>query len=82
MSWFTIAWLAWGAIFLAVEGWALANKTPHDTLSEHIWRWFRVRDPRPTALVVAARAVLALFLLWLAGHMVFGWFTPTDPLPW
>lgn len=82
MSWWTVAWLAWGAAFLLIEGHALANKTPDDTLSEHVWGWFHVRDARPTPLVIAARIVLALFLLWLAAHMVFGWFTPTHPYPW
>lgn len=82
MSGWTLAWIAWGVFFLAVEGRALANKTPGDTLSEHVWRVFKVRDARPTPVVIAARTVLALFLLWLAGHLVFGWFTPTHPVPW
>jgi hypothetical protein len=82
MSWYTWAWLLWLAWFLAVEGVALANKRDGDTLSEHVWKWFHVRDPRPTWLVVVGRIVLGLFLLWLCLHLVFGWLTPTHPLPW
>ena len=82
MSWYTVAWLFWFVFFLAAEGWALFNKRADDTLSEHVWRWFRVQDPRPTWLVVAARVVLGLFLAWLCLHLTFGWLTPTHPLPW
>lgn len=82
MSWWTVAWLLWLAFFVLVEGRALASRTPNSTFSEHVWAWFRVRDRRPTVLVVAARVVLGVFLLWLLLHLSFGWFTPTDPLPW
>lgn len=82
MSWWTVGWLAWGAWFLAQEGIALANRRDGDTLSEHVWRWFRVRDPRPTPLIVTGRVVLGVFLAWLLLHMVFGWFTLSDPVPW
>jgi hypothetical protein len=67
------------AAFLLIEGWALFNRTEGDTLSEHVWSWWRVRDSRPTLLVVLARIPLALFLLWLFVHLTFGWFTPTHP---
>lgn len=82
MTWYTAAWILWAAFFLLVEGAALLSKRPGMTLSEHVWFVFHVRDARPTGLVVAARVVLGLFLTWLAAHMVFGWFTPTHPLPW
>lgn len=82
MSWYTVAWIFWVAFFLAVEGSALFNRRDGDTLSEHVWRIWHVFDPRPTALVIAARIPLALFLLWLLLHLVFGVMTPTHPLPW
>jgi hypothetical protein len=73
VSWYTLAWLAWMAWFVVVEGVALFNKEPDDTLSEHVWKWFRVRDRRPTAVVVAGRVALALFMVWLGLHFVFAW---------
>jgi hypothetical protein len=82
MSWYTVAWLAWLGFFGVVEGKALANRRDGDTFSEHVWRWFRVHDARPTPLIVVLRAVLALFLLWLLLHLTFGWLTPSHPLPW
>jgi len=78
---YTIFWIAWLAGFLAVEGRALLSRTPGSTLSEHVWAWFHVRDPRPTALVVVARVLLGVFLAWLLGHLTMGWWTPSDPWP-
>jgi cell division septal protein FtsQ len=69
-------------MFCALEGGALWRRAPGATFSEHVWGWFRVRDDRPTALVVVARGMLAVFLVWLGGHLVFGWWTPSDPWPW
>lgn len=82
MTWYTWAWIFWLAFFLLVEGKALFNKQPGDTFSEFVWKLFHVRDSRPTWLVVVARVVLGLFLIWLCLHLVFGWLTPTHPLPW
>jgi hypothetical protein len=82
MNWYTVCWVAWGVFFLAVEGKALFNKRDGDTLSEHVWKWFRVFDPRPTGWVVAARVLLGTSLLWLTLHLTMGWLTPSDPLPW
>lgn len=81
MSGWTLAWCGWFAGFLLIEGWALFNRTEGDTLSEHVWRWWRVHDPRPTLAVKLARIPLALFLLWLLLHLTLGWFTPTHPYP-
>lgn len=81
MSGWTLAWCGWLGAFLFIEGWALFNRTEGDTLSEHVWSWWHVHDPRPTVLVVLARIPLALFLLWLLVHLTFGWFTPTHPYP-
>lgn len=70
MSGFTIAWLLWLAMFVVVEGIALIRKDRGDTLSEHVWKWFRIRDkPRQWTW---RRAVLAGFLVWLLIHMVAG----------
>lgn len=82
MDWYTAGWLAWIAAFLLLELPALANKRDGDTLSEHVWRWFRVFDSRHTPLTWALRTTLLLFLGWLLLHLAFGWLTPTHPLPW
>ena len=70
MSGWTVAWLVWLGMFLVVEGFAIFNKERGDTLSEHIWKWFRINDkPRQWTW---RRAVLAIFLVWLTVHMVAG----------
>jgi hypothetical protein len=69
MSVFTWAWIFWLAMFAAVEGVAIFNKKPGDTLSEHIWAWFKIRESRQWNV---RRWVLAIFLVWLTVHMVAG----------
>jgi hypothetical protein len=81
MTWWTVAYLGLAATFLAVEGAALFNRRPGDTLSEHFWRWLRVRDPRPSLLVWILRGLVLLFCAWLGLHLTLGWFTPTHPWP-
>lgn len=70
MTIWTWLWVFWLAFFLAIEGAAIINKAPGDTLSEHIWKWFRIRD-KPRAWTWR-RAVLAGFLVWLLVHLVAG----------
>lgn len=79
-SW-TALWLIWGAIFLAIEGAALFNRVPGDTLSEHFWRWLKVGARLPTPLIWAGRTIVLIFCAWLGLHLSFGWFTPSDPWP-
>lgn len=70
MNGWTVAWILWLAMFAAVEGAALINKDRGDTLSEHVWSWFKIREkPRQWTW---RRAVLAVFLVWLLVHMVAG----------
>ena len=67
---FTWAWIAWLGMFVVIEGWALIDKDPGDTLSEHIWKWFKIKEkPRQWTW---RRAALAGFLVWLLVHMVAG----------
>lgn len=77
MSPWTIGWLIWIAGFLAIELPAiwLGPKDGSATLSGHVWSWFRVRDRRPTVLTWVLRAPLYAFLIWLAGHLAFGWWS-------
>ncbi|OFW65175.1 MAG: hypothetical protein A2135_08650 [Actinobacteria bacterium RBG_16_67_15] len=43
-------WLTWLLAFLVAEGIALVDKDPGDTLSEHVWRWFKVRTVKATRI--------------------------------
>jgi hypothetical protein len=72
MSGYTIAWLAWLGAFALIEGKALFNKTEGDTLSEHVWRWFAVKDKSRKGLVRARRFALLAFMSWLSIHFLTG----------
>ncbi|MBC9714493.1 hypothetical protein H9Y04_18195 [Streptomyces sp. TRM66268-LWL] len=69
MSGYTVGWLVWLAALVALEGSALVNKKPGDTLSEHVWKWFAVKSRGRFAGF--RRAVLLMGLAWLAGHFLF-----------
>ena len=75
MSIWTALWITWIAAFVIIEGIALARKDLNDTLSEHVWKWFRIRDPRPTGLTWLLRVPLFIGGVWLTGHLAFGWWT-------
>jgi hypothetical protein len=76
MSFDTIKWLAILGLLGGVEVVALLDSRRGDTLSETVWRWFRVHDRVPNPLAYVARGLLLVFLVWLTGHLVFGWWTP------
>jgi len=73
MDGWSYAWLAWGLVFLVIEGLALA-RTAHGagTLSANIWRWMGVKDHRYTWWVIARRLLLALALVVLTTHLALG----------
>ena len=75
MSTPTWLWIVWIAAFLVLEGVGLFDGRPGGTLSELMWRTFRVRDRRPTALTWIGRAFLLAFGTWLTMHIAFGWWT-------
>ncbi len=70
---YTVLWLAWGGLFVLIEGAALMSKTPGATLSEHVWAWFRVKNRKHPPIVIGLRVVLVVFLGWLVAHLAFGW---------
>jgi hypothetical protein len=72
MIW-TVLWLTWGGVFVVIEGAALITRTPDATLSEHIWAWLLIRDRRHRALSWVLRGLTLAFMVWLTGHLVFGW---------
>jgi hypothetical protein len=72
---YTTAWLLWLLAFGVIEGKALANKEPGDTLSEHVWKWFMVRKQDQHAgqgWIVLLRTVLAAGLGLLTIHLTTG----------
>ena len=71
MVW-TVLWLLWIAAFFAIEVPALRNKTPGDTLSEHVWKWFAVKDANRKGLTRLRRWGLLAFLAWLSFHFLSG----------
>lgn len=75
MSFDTIKWLLVLALLGGVELAALIDSRRGDTLSEAVWRWFRVHDRVPNPVAYGARGLLFLFFVWLTGHFVMGWWT-------
>lgn len=68
---YTWLWIGWIALFGVIEGAALINKDKGDTLSEHIWKWFSVKEessPKKTLRMVS----LGGFLTWLVIHFLTG----------
>jgi hypothetical protein len=72
-------WLVWIAMFLGVEGMALFNSKPGDTLSEHIWAWFGTQRRKPgeperprSGWTQARRFGLLAFMAWLSAHFLTG----------
>lgn len=67
MDIWTILWALWGLAFIVIEGVALKNDVPDDTLSEHIRRWLHT-DTRlgRTAFIVAFGG----FVAWFSVHIL------------
>lgn len=73
MTGFEIAWAAWAGAFVVIEGVALYRNQPGDTLSEQVWKIFHTaKGHKPTKTTQARRAVLVMFLGWLAAHFLTG----------
>lgn len=71
MSVYTLLWIGWLAAFALIEGFALKNDMPGDTLSEHTRKWFSVKTKLGrTAFLVA----WAGFAVWFCAHILTGQF--------
>jgi len=57
-------------MFGAIEGSALINKSKNDTLSEHVWRFFSIKEKSWGWRF--RRFCLLSFLVWLTTHFVTG----------
>lgn len=63
-----VLWLLWLATFLVIELSALWSGHSELTLSEWVWRLEKLGR-----VWTFARYFVAAFCVWLAGHMIFGW---------
>lgn len=70
MDAYTAAWVFWLLMFAGIEGAALANAKVGDTLSEHLWRWFSLKE-KGTGWRVRRFSLLAFFA-WLVAHILTG----------
>ncbi len=70
MNGWTAAWIVWLVAFFAIEVPAILDKQPGNTLSEHFWRWFSIKDKgRGWRL---RRTTLLALLAWLVAHFLTG----------
>lgn len=73
MIW-TILWILWFVAFLAIElpaAWESYHGHPGGTLSEHVWAWLAIGQPR-TGLVHLRRFVFVAGFAVLAVHFFTG----------
>ncbi len=68
---YTMLWGIWIALFLAIEGAAIFNKQPGDTLSEHVWKWIGKKGYAKPSGWKWRRIALGGFLAWLVAHFFF-----------
>jgi hypothetical protein len=79
VSAWTWAWIGWGVYFAVVEGVALFDSKPGNTLSEHFWLWMGYDATgagarRPSGWTRLRRFLLLAFLAWLVAHFLTGGF--------
>lgn len=80
MTGWTWAWIGWGLIFVAIEGMALFNSKPGDTLSEHVWAFLgyavsgqgQLDLRKPSGWTRLRRFGVLAFMAWLAVHLLTG----------
>ena len=68
---YTWLWIAWLLAFVGIEAAALINKDKGDTLSEHIWKWFSVKEGNSKKRTFRM-VMLGGFLGWLVTHFMTG----------
>lgn len=73
MRWYWAAWLLLG--FLVPELVALFSGHPENTLSETVWNWFHVKPGSKLRKLTIRRLLLLFFMVWLTGHLAFGWWS-------
>ena len=66
MIW-TLLWVGWLAAFAIIEGVALHNDMPGDTLSEHTRKWFSVKTKLGRTIFLVAWVG---FAVWFTVHII------------
>lgn len=69
---FTAGWAALAVLGLGLEFAALRRRERGDTLSEHVWKIFLIKDKRNTALGWLLRVFVLGAMTWLTMHFGFG----------
>ena len=74
LNWkYTVAWIIWILLFIVIEALAVINNKKGDTLSEHFWEWFDIKDigkPRKVMRLAALGGLTWLFVHLLTGGWV------------
>jgi hypothetical protein len=75
ISVWTVLWLVWGAIFLAIELPAMWSRIRGGTLSEHVWTFLEVGVPKEKQSPRAKwkRILFIGFWGWLTLHFFAMW---------
>lgn len=73
MRWYWAAFLVLG--FCVPEAIAFIRRRPQDTLSETVWHWCKVTPGSTVTSWTFVHIFVALFMVWLFGHIIFGWWS-------
>jgi len=68
---YTLLWVGWILAFAIIEGVALHNDMPGDTLSEHTRKWFSVKTKLGRTIFLC---IWAGFAVWFCVHIITGQF--------
>jgi hypothetical protein len=72
-DWYWLAWLFGG--FCVYEFYSLFSGHPENTLSDTVWRWCKVTPGSTIASWSFLHIIVALFMVWLFFHIIFGWWS-------
>ena len=71
LNWkYTVAWVVWILVFVVIEAVAIADKKKGDTLSEHLWAWFDIKDAEK--FYKLKRFAFVSALVWFVMHILTG----------
>lgn len=73
VTWSDVYWPLWFIVGFGVpEAYAYFSKTSGDTLSEHVWKWFAVKDQGNSDALRARRTALLCGMAWVSFHFLNG----------
>lgn len=64
---YSLLWVLWVLTFFIVEGFALRNDMPGDTLSEHVRKWIRTDTKLGRTIFLV---VFGGFVAWFSVHII------------